>query len=304
MGRTGHGTRPDGAGERLARRRHRLLSLCALSLGPLLLGTGCALFALSARSPFAGAAPEPSASVPVGVLRELRAAADRTREAGSARVRAVMELDGRVSTETRGTLGWSGGLNGTLGIRYTGGELAGTLRKLGTETTEARFVDGVYYARMGDAFADRAGGRHWIRHDDGGAADVGPGRSVELLLMAPDTRETGRETVGGVTATRYTGTVRPGELPTRGPSAGRAAGLRRELRAAGISEVRIEVWTDRTGLLVKRAERSRTTTGDLRVTAHYRDFGAPVRAPAAPPPEDTVDYGELVDPGASVTGGT
>ncbi|MFD7550405.1 hypothetical protein [Streptomyces sp. NPDC059816] len=287
------------------RRRRGLLPWCALSLAPLLLGTGCGLFALTACSPGEdGAAdPRPTATVSADVLRALRSAAERTRAAGSARVSAVMELDGKVSTEAGGVLGWSDGLSGTLTIRYRG-ELAKTLRELGTRTTEARFVDGVYYARMGEAFADRAGGRHWIRHGHDTSADVTPSRSVDLLLFARDLRRVGREEVRGTTATHYAGTVRTAELPTRGPGAGRAAELREQLTAAGIVEERIDVWIDAGGRLVKRSERSRTAAGTLLSTAHYRDFGARVLARPAPPAEDTVDYQALLGNGSAVTGGT
>jgi hypothetical protein len=302
--RTGDGrTRATGTFRAPARRvgrRHTWLSWGALSLAPLLLGVGGGFLALSACTDGDAPATRPAATAspaPREVLRALRTAADRTRAAGSARVSAVMALDGTVSTETTGVLGWSDGLHGTLAIRYTGGTLTEALREWGADATEARYVDGAYYARMGDAFAARTGGRHWIRHDaarGASAADVSPGGSMELLLLAPDVREAGRAVVRGVATTRYAGTVRPAELPTRGPAAERAEAVRERLRAAGITEERIEVWVDSAGRLVKRTERSRTAAGVLRSTAHYRDFGARVTARPAPDPADTVDYEALV----------
>ncbi|MCX4664389.1 hypothetical protein [Streptomyces uncialis] len=276
-------------------RRSTLLSLCALVLGPLLLITGCGFLALTAcEAPGDRDDPRPRATVPAEVLRALRTASTVTRQAGSARVTAVMTMGDRVSTRTTGTLGWRDGLNGALTIRYTGGTLVGTLRGLDIGTTEARFVDGVYYARMSDAFAAESGGRHWVRHPHDSSANFAPNQSVELLLAAPDTRRTGRETVRGVPATRYTGTLRPADLPTRGPAADESAELRDQLRAAGVTEERVDVWIDGAGRLVKRAERSETAAGTLHSTAYYRQFGVRVAPVTAPPPADTVDYAALL----------
>ncbi|MFJ6571501.1 hypothetical protein ACIQNU_29235 [Streptomyces sp. NPDC091292] len=234
-------------------------------------------------------------SAPPEVAGALRAAHTATDRAGSARVDAVLRVGDRMSTTTKGTLGWSDGLSGTLTIGYTGGSMAATMRELGSARTEARFVADVYYARMSDKFAALAGGRHWVRYRYDASTNFAPNQSVALLLAARDAREVGDETVRGVRTTHYAGTVRVADLPTSGPDAARTAELRGQLQDAGVTSQRVDVWIDSRDLLVKRVERSGTASGTMDTTAYYSDFGAPVLARKAPPAEDTVDYQELLD---------
>ncbi|MFF2844891.1 hypothetical protein ACFVT5_00995 [Streptomyces sp. NPDC058001] len=234
-------------------------------------------------------------SAPPEVTEALRAAHTATDRAGSARVDAVLRIGDRMSTTTRGTLGWSDGLSGTLTIGYTGGSMARTMRELGSARTEARFVADVYYARMSDKFAALAQGRHWVKYRYDASTNFAPNQSVALLLAAGDARKVGRETVRGVSTTHYTGTVRVADLPTEGPDAAGSADLRKQLQDAGVTSQRVDVWIDARNLLVKRVERSGTASGAMDTTAHYSDFGAPVKAGKAPPAEDTVDYQDLLD---------
>ncbi|MFV0134251.1 hypothetical protein ACLGIH_13560 [Streptomyces sp. HMX87] len=237
----------------------------------------------------AACAPAGSGSdAPSSAERALQAAERAVARAGSAEVRSTTVMGDRLSLEAAGTLGWRDALTGTLTLTYTGGSTADTLRGLGTTSTEVRYLPEGYFARMGEEFAERAGGRHWIRYryedlenlgdGDGAGAGTGiadglrsstPDRSVRLLLTADDLRTTGTQTVRGRRTTHYTGTV----------------------DAPGVRTV--DVWVDDRDLLVKEVQRGGSETGRLTRTTYYTDYGTAVGA-EPPPRRDTADFRELL----------
>ncbi|HZF87387.1 hypothetical protein [Streptomyces sp.] len=279
MTRTGVRTRARG----LPRRVALLVAVLAV-----LAGTAACTTAGGPEKP-AGTAR--TAGAPAG----LREAARATEAAGSARVESATTIGSAISLSAQGVLGWADGVTGTLTLTCTGGTLADTLRRLGSTTMQARYLPDAYYARMGDAFAAQAGGRHWVRYayDDldslaGGSGapfgdhmrDSTPDRSLRLLLASEDVRRVGSERVRGERTTRYSGTVDAG--------------------GTGVTEQTVDVWIDERGLLVKKVEKGRTASGELIQTAYYGDYGAEVSA-ERPPASDTRDFADLV--GASPGGG-
>ncbi|MGW8063589.1 hypothetical protein ACVV2G_15275 [Streptomyces ziwulingensis] len=216
--------------------------------------------------------------------RSLRAVERAVGRAGSARVEATTVMGRELSLDAVGALGWRDGLTGTLTITYTGGTTAETMRRLGTTAMEARYLSDAYYARLGDRFADRVGGRHWIRYvyadleEPGGGAGAGsadrmrdttPHRAVQRLLAADDVREVGEETTRGRRTTHWSGTV------------------------GGTTEQTVDLWVDDRDLPVKEVERGRTETGRLTRTAYYSDYGVAVSA-KRPPADDTADFADLL----------
>lgn len=158
------------------------------------------------------------------------------------------------------------------------------MRRLGTTAMEARYLPDAYYARMGDEFAERVGGRHWIKYvyedleDLGGGAGAGfadqmrnttPNQAVKLLLTAEDVRKVGEETTRGRRTTHWAGTM------------------------GGATAQTVDIWVDDRDLLVKKVERGRTETGELTQTAYYSDYGVRVSA-ERPPAADTADFKELL----------
>ncbi|NEB13273.1 hypothetical protein G3I32_31305 [Streptomyces coelicoflavus] len=244
-----------------------------------------------ASAPPGSAAPSSSSPAPTGSAADaLRSVERATGRAGSARVESTTVMGRELSLEAEGALGWrDDGLTGTLTITYTGGTTAETMRRLGTTAMEARYLPDAYYARMGDEFAERLGGRHWIKYvyedleDLGGGAGAGfaeqmrnttPDQAVKLLLTAGDVRRVGEETTRGRRTTHWSGTV------------------------GGETAQTVDIWVDDRDLLVKKVERGRTKTGELTQTAYYSDYGVSVSA-ERPPAADTADFKELL---ASQTG--
>ncbi|MFJ6689979.1 hypothetical protein [Streptomyces sp. NPDC091294] len=239
-----------------------------------------------ASTPPGSAAPSSRAPAATGPSADaLRAVERATGRAGSARVESTTVMGRELSLEAAGALGWrDDGLTGTLTITYTGGTTAETMRRLGTTAMEARYLPDAYYARMGDEFAERLDGRHWIKYvyedleDLEGGAGAGfadqmrnttPNQAVKLLLTASDVRRVGEETTRGRRTTHWSGTV------------------------GGETAQTVDIWVDDRNLLVKKVERGRTKTGELTQTAYYSDYGVTVSA-ARPPAADTADFKELL----------
>lgn len=293
-------------------------------------GTLAVSAACTASTTVVGPTPAPTRSdgtaaeraARTAALPALRAAERATVSAGSARVESATRLGTMMSMTAKGTLSWDDGLTGALTIDYTGGTMADTMRGLGSTSMPARYLDDAYYARMGDTFAAKAGGKHWIRYGyneldgaGGGAAaylglqdqmrDTTPDQPVKLLLTAPDAHRAGTATVRGRAVTRYSGTVDVARLTTAGSglSGGQVAELRKLLTQAGVATETVDVWIDADGLLVKKAERGRTAGGTTAQTAYYSGYGVGVSV-GRPPAGDTVDFKNLLESqGATGDGG-
>ncbi|MFD8261545.1 hypothetical protein ACFV19_22000 [Streptomyces griseoluteus] len=242
-------------------------------------------------------------------LAALRSAEHSTDRAESVRVRSTLSYGKALSLSSDGALRWHDGVTGHLTIRYTGGSLAAAMRKAGTPSLRARYLPDAYYARMSDAFAERAGGRHWIKYGYADLARGGdgfgmylkdqmrnttPNQSVKMLLASGDVRRVGTERVRGARATHYRGRVRVADLAGRdsGLSARELAGLKRQLDQAGVRTETVDLWIDHRNLLVKKVERADTAQGSLVSTAYYRDYGVRI-ATEVPPASDTRDFTEL-----------
>ncbi|WP_030930573.1 hypothetical protein [Streptomyces sp. NRRL S-646] len=255
-------------------------------------------------------------------IAALRTAEKSTDGADSARVESTTTMGPLMSMKGDGTLGWADGLTGTLTITYTGGTMADTMRLLGTTSMEARYLPDAYYAKMGDKFAEQAGGKHWIRYGYADLADLGgssgaylkdqmqnttPNQSVKLLLASGDVKKAGTEKVRGVNTTHYSGTVDVADLARKNSNltASQLAGLKKQLTQAGVGTESVDIWVNDQNLLVKKVEKGRMAAGEYTQTAYYSDYGVKVSAPK-PPASDTEDFRQLLKkqgmtPGSSDT---
>lgn len=254
----------------------------------------------------------------VSPIAALRSAEQSTDKADSARVEATTVMGSMMSLKAEGALSWSDGLGGDLTLTYTGGTVADTMRKqLGTTSMEARYLPDAYYAKMGERFAQQAGGKHWIRYayDDleklagsSGAylkdqmQNTTPNQSVKLLLASGDVKKVGEETVRGVHTTHYAGTVKVADLAAKNSHLGASqlAALRKQLEQAGVSTETIDIWVNDQDLLVKKIEKGEMATGELTQTAYYSDYGVKVSA-QQPPAGDTQDFQALLRKQGGVT---
>ncbi|NEB81115.1 hypothetical protein G3I40_38795 [Streptomyces sp. SID14478] len=194
-------------------------------------------------------------------VEALRTAQAKVAAAGSAHVEATMDTGDRLASHSAGALSWSDGVEGTLTVRITGGELAASTRKLGGDPSQTRFLPDAYYTRMTDVFAAGQRGRHWIRYPYDAGSDLTPADTLKALVAAQDVRRVGVEAVGATRASHYRGTS---------------------------GSQRIDVWIDARHLMVRRVQRA----GDFTSTVHYRDYGTPAAA-ERPAAHDTVDFADV-----------
>ncbi|MEU5089447.1 hypothetical protein [Streptomyces sp. NPDC021356] len=248
----------------------------------------------------------------VSPLTALRTAAASTDKADSARVDMTVSMGTLMSMKGSGTLTWAHGLSGALTLTYTGGTVADTMRATGTSSMQARYLPDAYYARMGDKFAEQAGGgKHWLRYGYEDLAKLGggsgaylkdqmqnntPNQSVKLLLASGDVKKAGEERIAGEHTTHYHGTVKVADIAARSShslTAAQLADMKRQLSRSGITTDTVDLWVDDQNLLVKKVETADTANGAMTSTATYRDYGVKVSV-AAPPKSDTADFKELM----------
>ncbi|MEV6112364.1 hypothetical protein AB0L59_07490 [Streptomyces sp. NPDC052109] len=249
-------------------------------------------------------------AINVSPIAALRTAAQSTDKADSAKVRSTMSLGTLMTATGNGALAWGHGLTGNLTITYTGGQMAEMMRKAGSASTQARYLPDAYYARMSDAFARQAGGKHWLKYGYGDLAKLGgasgaymkdqaqsstPNQAVKMLLASGDVKKVGTETVSGVHTRHYAGTVNVADLAGRSSnlSAQQLSALKTQLDQAGITTDTVDIWIDDQNLLVKKTEKADTNKGVLSSTAYYSDYGVPVSV-QAPPASDTKDFKDLM----------
>ncbi|MFI8530859.1 hypothetical protein ACIGMX_11460 [Streptomyces aquilus] len=256
----------------------------------------------------------------VSPIAALRSAEKSTDAADSAQVESTTVMGSMMSMTADGALGWADGISGTLTIEYTGGTMADTMRQLGTTKMEARYLPDAYYAKMGDAFAEQAGGKHWIRYDYDDLADLAggsgaylkdqmqnttPNQSVKLLLASGDVKKVGEEKVRGKDTTHYSGTVDVADLAGKNSSLSKSqlADLKKQLEQAGVTTETVDIWVDDQDLLVKKVEKGQMATGELTQTAYYSDYGVKVSA-EKPPAGDTEDFKTLLEKQGGTVAGT
>jgi len=188
--------------------------------------------------------------------------------------------------------------------------MAETMRQTGSTSMEARYLPDAYYAKMGEKFAQQAGGKHWIRYGYDDLAKLGggsgaylkdqmqnttPNQSVKLLLASGDVKKVGDEQVRGESTTHYSGTVNVADLATKNSNLteSQIAGLKKQLTQAGVTTETVDIWVNGDDLLVKKVEKGELKTGTMSSTAYYSDYGVKVSA-EEPPAGDTADFKDLM----------
>jgi hypothetical protein len=245
------------------------------------------------------------------VAAVLRTAEQSTDKAESAKVRSTMVIGDVMSMSGNGTMRWGNGLTGSLTITYTGGKIAEAMHKVGAApSVQARYLPDAYYASLGGTSAERLGGKHWIKYSYDLLAQVSgasgaylkdqirtatPAQTVKLLLASHDVKKVGQETVSGVRATHYSGTVNIADFAGRSSnlSADQLAALKKQLDQAGIASETVDIWLNDQNLPVKKIEKGATAKGEMVNTAYYSDYGVPVTT-EAPPASDTLDFAKLM----------
>lgn len=156
---------------------------------------------------------------------------------------------------------------------------------LGDAEIEARVVDGRLYLELG-AVAGALLGGSWaeVPLDTVGGFSTDPTGFLDMLRGVTKVERIGTETIRGVEATHFRGTISLADAIDRAPDARREA-LRRALGAAG-AEVPVDVWVDGRDRPVRFAATVAAGGVDASVRLDLFDYGADITVTA--PPADAV----------------
>ncbi|MEU4351426.1 hypothetical protein [Streptomyces sp. NPDC023838] len=293
----------------------RRTGISLIAIGAALAGVAACGGSDSGSSKGAPAKEQHKAGSDFSPVAALQAVQKKTDGAGSAKVEMTMSMGSVMGLQGGGALAWGDGTTGTMRMKYTQGTMAQTMRQMGAESIDARYLRDAYFANMGPQFAQSLGGKHWIRYGyDDMAKLMGPAgavmkdqmqnstpqQGVKALLASGDVKKVGTEDVRGVQATHYSGTVDVAKVVggSSGLDAKTLEAFKAQMTQSGITTDTVDIWVDKDDLLVKKTERAATKNGEMNTTAFYADYGVKVSA-EAPAASDTVDFTSLIKPKAS-----
>ncbi|MGY0059460.1 hypothetical protein ACWY4P_23375 [Streptomyces sp. LZ34] len=237
-------------------------------------------------------------------LAALKLASRQTDQQHSAKVEGTTQMGTQNSTMS-GAMDWADGMHATMTITQKGGAVQSS--PLAGKPMEARYTPDAMFMNLGDEFAAQAGGKHWMKYDydtlakQAGASgeflkdqmqNTDPARSVQLLIATGQVKSVGTESVKGVKATHYTGTVKVSELAkmqSKDLSESDLTALQKQLETSGMETETIDLWIDGDNLLVKKREQADSNNGKYDSTVYYSDYGTKVTV-EEPPASDTMNF--------------
>ena len=263
-----------------------------------------------------GKAPLPQVQDRAGAARILKAAYKKTAEAKSARVRMTMTmpagLQGGGSMEMNGTLGWEPTvLDMTV---KTQGALRGAAK--GPTQMRMMMLDNVMYVGLPAEQAAQLGGKRWMKMDLKAAGELGgagmpqmtgglgnanqdPSRQLGMLLESPNLKHVGAESVEGVPAQHYKGTLSVAEMLKANKDVDQQLSPQERsetlagMKKAGITGYDTDVWVDDKGYPAKMLIGMKMPQGTVNISMNYSDYGAKTSV-AAPPAKDTLDFMKMM----------
>jgi hypothetical protein len=132
----------------------------------------------------------------------------------------------------------------------------------------------------------------------GSAKNTDPTAQLQPLLASGDVHKVGTETVDGVQADHYSGTVDPATAFDSSQAAknltpAQIAQLKSMLQAGGVTKETIDVWVASDGLPVREQVTANGNSGATKVDMHLSDWGKPVSI-TAPPADQVTDLSSLM----------
>jgi hypothetical protein len=177
-----------------------------------------------------------------------------------------------------------------------------TMNTAGT-TLESRLVGNVMYTKLpATALPPNAAGKPWVKIDLAEVAEMNgmdasqfteqlekcdPAKQIKNLLATGKLTVVGEETVDGVRAVHYKGTMLVDEY-LKQVNPGMRAKQKANLDKLGVKDVVTELWVDEK----YQPRKIDLTMGTIRTQVTYRDFGKPVTV-SAPPAAETTSLAEM-----------
>ena len=130
------------------------------------------------------------------------------------------------------------------------------------------------------------------------AKNTDPAAQLQPLLASGDLKKVGTETVDGVQATHYSGTVDPATAfsssqAAKNLTADQIAQIKSMLSSAGVTSEKIDVWVGSDGLPVEETISMTTSAGAEKVDLHMSGWGQPISV-AAPPAGQVADITSMM----------
>ncbi len=163
---------------------------------------------------------------------------------------------------------------------------------LGDADLEARVVDGRLYLDVGDVAGALLGGS-WaeIPLATMGGASTDPTGVLDMLRGVTRVERIGTDTIRGVEATHFRGTISLADAIDRAPE-DRREDLRRAFGVAG-AQIPVDVWVDGRDRPVRFAATLATGGVDAEVRLDLFDYGADITV-TAPPADEVTSLGGLL----------
>lgn len=203
--------------------------------------------------------------------------------------------------------------SGTLDAQESFGnnvEMSMTMGLAGTQISEVMMGDTLYIKIP--AMSAELGGKPWAKVSLGSMGSLGstlqslvdsakntdPAAQLQPLLASGDVKKVGTDTVDGVQATHYAGTV---DVATAFDSSQAAKNLTPDqisqlksmLNAAGVTDEKIDVWVGSDGLPVEETISMNTTVGAEKIDLHLSGWGRPISV-VAPPADQVSDITSMM----------
>jgi hypothetical protein len=125
-----------------------------------------------------------------------------------------------------------------------------------------------------------------------------PTQQLQPLLASGNVHKVGTETVDGVQAVHYAGTIDPSTAFDSAPAAknltpDQIAQLKSVMKTAGVTSEAVDAWVASDGLPVRVTVSSSTSQGAVKVDMHMSNWGKPVSI-AAPPADQVGDLSSML----------
>ncbi|OLZ62148.1 hypothetical protein AV521_42810 [Streptomyces sp. IMTB 2501] len=231
----------------------------------------------------ASAKPTAVAVSPVAYLLKVE---DATAKVHSARIDQTVTTGTLRQMHLVGDHDWAHGLQGNVTVSV----------KADTPTPvpamQMKLRSDALYVKVPAQKVARMGGKHWVKEPlallaaQGAAGkastdqlkQANPALAVRMLISSGDLRKVGPETVRGVSATHYTGTLDVAQLiaSKQGLTPDDVKFLKERLVASGAADDHVDIWVNSENLPVKTQERMQTDAAEVTSTAYFSDYGVSV----------------------------
>ena len=135
------------------------------------------------------------------------------------------------------------------------------------------------------------------------AKNTDPTQQLQPLLASGDVHKVGTETVDGVQADHYSGTVDPAtafdsSAAAKNLTPDQIAQLKSLMKSGGVTSESIDVWVASTGLPVRESITATASSGAFKMDMHMSDWGKPVSI-SAPPADQVTDISSMMGSGST-----